>query len=726
MRRKPISRQRKKRDDLRDKFGVKFHGASKWVAPGSCNHLTLSRTEAGGWTDDKGFWKAYEEIRSKLPHIIRSSTMTTSEVDLTDWSGKKKVESPKACSDTVRGLRVSGSSPMHDALASRVQYWENLGVDPEVVDMVRSGFRPSQDTRLAPIYQRNRVEQEDNDIVDKWIASQCGAGLLKPYDASDLGMPQAVVPIMVVRSASKKRVVLDYSSINTTMESRAFALPSISDLFGLELPGDGLYKADLKLGFNHLIHAMSARGIAAIVWRGVGYELVACQLGMCQVPRAFQRLTSAVAAALSGASKRPSFVYLDDFYGWANANSSWKALAPLLDLPQDCSPPDILVALGFALGIDKVYWPPREEGNILGYWVNPKKKEIAVAQEKAANITMELQEILGSPVVKVRDLARTAGRIAACRQAWGSAQLVANLLLSPVATHIQLVWAEHELEVDLARLWDDEVETPVICVRECLLWIDFCVGAPNQPFFPQSSVTIESDASSTGLGAVIFENGRITTLRQKSSGEHINVEEFRAAIKALEKMQKSDNLQRVSFRIDNTAAVAWLTNGSTKGKIIPLLVHLLRILREKNLMLNEVRWIPTESNVIADTLSRDGDFSFGQKCFENWFNDLLRAGRVVPTLDAFASSKDKLIDRFCSWKYCEEAVYTDFFHSNLVGEILWCNPPFALLPKVILKIRTDRLSAYVALPLGWDRSLSHFIALSSRQDRPQLMKNNFV
>eukprot|EP00757_Euglenozoa_sp_SAG-D1_P023348 gene23348-18_t len=720
------SRQRKKRDALREKFGVKFHGAAKWVAPLNCVHLPLSPSEAGGWVANDGFMEAYKEVRAKLPTNIKRSTLTSVEVDLIDWSGSKSVGSPQVCSEKVRGLRVSGATPMYDALASRVHCWEKLQVDPDVVSMVRSGFRPVQDSRLAPIYQQNRVDPGKNGMVDDWIASQCSAGLMRPFKAAELGMPQAVVPIMVVQSSGKDRVVLDYSSVNTTMESRPFALPSVSDLFGLEEMWEGLWKADLKLGFNHLIHAVSARGIAAIVWRGVAYELVACQLGMCQVPRAFQRLTSAVASVLSAASGRPCFVYLDDFFGWAKASSSWISLARKLDLPEDASPPSILVELGFALGRDKVYWPPRDEGNILGYWVNPGLQEIAVAPEKASNIVLELEEIGKSPTVLVRDLARTAGRIAACRLAWGSAQLVANLLLSPVAAHIQLVWSELELEADLVHLWDDEVSTPMECVKECRKWIEFCVNAPNQPFFPSSAVVIESDASSTGLGAVIFEDGRITTLRQKSSGDHINVEELRAAVKALEKIRKGEQLQRVSLRVDNTAAVAWLAKGSTRKNLMPLLVHLLRVLREKKLMLNEVHWISTEVNVIADTLSRDGDFGFGKDSFDAWLLGLRMEGRPLPTLDAFASPSDKLLDRFCSWKLCDSATYTDFFHSNMKNEILWCNPPFALLPRVILKIKGDKLSAYVVLPVGWDRSLSNFIALSAKKDRPEKMKAIFV
>eukprot|EP00757_Euglenozoa_sp_SAG-D1_P018810 gene18810-6194_t len=319
-------RQRKKRDVLRKKFGVKFHGAEKWVAPASCTHLPLSRSDAGGWFYDKGFLEAYSEVRSKLPSNIRRSTLTPEEVDRIDWSGLATVGPQQACSEKVWGLRVSGATPMSDALSSRVQCWEKLNLDPDVVSMVRSGFRPVQEARLAPLYQQNRVDTGKSGLVDDWISSQCSAGLLKPYDADKLGMPQAVVPIMVVQSSGKDRVVLDYSSLNTTMESRSFALPSVSDLFGLEEKGEGLYKADLKLGFNHLIHADSARGFAAIVWRGVAYELVACQLGMCQVPRAFQRLTSEVATALSIASGRPCFVYLDDFFGWAKKSSSWSSL----------------------------------------------------------------------------------------------------------------------------------------------------------------------------------------------------------------------------------------------------------------------------------------------------------------------------------------------------------------------------------------------------------------
>eukprot|EP00757_Euglenozoa_sp_SAG-D1_P024115 gene24115-195_t len=447
---------------------------------------------------------------------------------------------------------------------------------------------------------------------------------------------------------------------------------------------------------------------------------------MCQVPRAFQQLTSTVAEALSVHGRRPCFVYLDDFYGWANRSNSWASLAVGLGMEASASPPDILVHLGFVLGKAKVYWPPKSEGTVLGYWTSPQEKTVAVAPEKELDILAELEVIKSSATVKVRSLAHTAGRIAACRLAWSAAQLMANLLLSPVAEHIRLAWSQPELDASLCALWDDEVDTPLQGVSECLRWVRFCVESPKTPFFPEASVVIDSDASSYGLGAVIFQEGNITTLTWSSRGAHINVEELRAAIKAIEAMKKSQTVRRVKIRIDNTSAASWLAKGSTKASLSPLLIRLLRALRERNLMVGDVVWISSEENALADALSREGDFSFGIQCFEGWLRSLRESKRPLPSVDAFASPVDNLLPRFCSWHFCKEAEFTNFFQADLSREILWCNPPFSLIPDVISHIRCNNWSAYVALPIGWDHALAKFITVISDLDKPSGMKSAFA
>eukprot|EP00757_Euglenozoa_sp_SAG-D1_P022573 gene22574-1344_t len=96
-------------------------------------------------------------------------------------------------------------------------------------------------------------------------------------------------------SAAKKRVLLDHTPLNAAIEPSPLLLPLVTDLFPMFQKGDGVHEADLKLGFNHMRQHKSARSLAAIGGKGQAYELVSCQLGMIQVPKAFQELTGAVA-----------------------------------------------------------------------------------------------------------------------------------------------------------------------------------------------------------------------------------------------------------------------------------------------------------------------------------------------------------------------------------------------------------------------------------------------
>eukprot|EP00757_Euglenozoa_sp_SAG-D1_P022394 gene22394-8907_t len=138
------------------------------------------------------------------------------------------------------------------------------------------------------------------------------------------------------------------------------------------------------------------------------------------------------------------------------------------------------------------------------------------------------------------------GWIISSSLAWSSAQLIAHLLLTPVVTHRQFTWAEPGMALNLTANWDEEVDTSVDCVQE-RQWVEFCHNSP---------IIIDSDASSTGLGALTFEGGQKATLSLQGTGEYINREELLAVIDAIEALEEKDTLRRVRMRIDNTSSAS--------------------------------------------------------------------------------------------------------------------------------------------------------------------------
>eukprot|EP00757_Euglenozoa_sp_SAG-D1_P019770 gene19770-6921_t len=439
------------------------------MLPRGCTQpVRLTQTETGGWAvleEKQFFWEEYERIRECLPKRMMKRTYSVEQGRKIQWSSNNEV-SQRPPSEKVDGLHVAGEAPLNGTLHRQLEMWKSIG--EEQYDIVKNGFKPKQDAPLGPIYLRNGAKREDEEVVQEWLETQLSAQLIKPYDLQELGYPQAIVSILITYSGQKKWIVLDYSPINASMEAQPFTLPDVVDIYHFVEAGQGVWKTDLTKGFQQMIHHNDARGIAAIVWKNIAYELVACQLGMNQVPKAFQTLTSGVAKKLSE-NGPASLVYLDDYFCSATSSSKWTKLATRLQLPETANPIEILKQLDFALGRDKTLWPPVSEGDILGFTINANKKTIAVTSKKRERMEEDL-------------LQRHA--------------LVANLLLTQVAEHIRDKMSHKDWDEDLQAIWCDTVKTPKEAIREVVEWVRFCTEIGPRAFYPTQQMIIESAASS--------------------------------------------------------------------------------------------------------------------------------------------------------------------------------------------------------------------------------------
>lgn len=709
---------------LRDRFGLlpTRSGDAFILAPRSVDVSTLSLTESGGWGVPAGeFGRLYREVQRQLPDRYRKASYAWE--DVPNFFGHSSLGPPPASPRdySVEGPgvvgTVRGDAPHADTLASRWREWRKL--DPQLADLVRDGLLPEQDTPTVPIYLRNLVRGEHEErVVDAWVQSQRQTGSLVPYDLDAYGFPQTVVRIML---AKNDRVVLDYTPLNATMRAKPFSLPLVSDSFVDFDEDKKLWKADLKSGYTHLRHHRKAAGLACIVWKGVAYELVSVQLGMTQVPRQFQRLTSCAASFLSS-GQSTTWVYLDDFFGWVSPKDSWEKQARKLGMenPDTASPVDILQHLGFTLGKSKLEWPPKEMLEILGFSLRAGEGSVGVPDDKHDQLVAAVAEMVDSDEVHVRDLACLAGRIMSLRLVWPSAALVANLVLAPVYEHVGADWqTEDDLLADLDLLWDRQVPCPKHEVEETREWLAFWQRIGPAPFVEQAEVAIESDASSYGKGWIWSAPQGWGEDAVGGGGQHINLEELDAFRLAVQQVPTQDRPMGVALAIDNTVAAYWLAKGSAKRAARSPLLKVLQTLRTKNLFVKHITWIPSEENVVADALSRQ---VWRQDHWQQW------ADSTTPkiTVDAFASRGDARTTRFCSRQQAADSAWgTDFFAQNLTQEVLWVNPPWAVLSRAVDSIRKRGLTAYVLLPARedfqvaralWDKSTWRW----SRSDIPTL------
>ena len=80
-----------------------------------------------------------------------------------------------------------------------------------------------------------------------------------------------------------------------------------------------------------------------------------------------------------------------------------------------------------------------------------------------------------------------------------------------------------------------------------------------------------------------------------------------------------------------------------------------------------------------------------------WFRKIVNFSDLDPTVDAFASEGNQLLDRF--WTKSENA-----FEQNWSSEVLWINPPFSKMELVVQKILLEQAEGILIIPC-WERHL---------------------
>ena len=134
-------------------------------------------------------------------------------------------------------------------------------------------------------------------------------------------------------------------------------------------------------------------------------------------------------------------------------------------------------------------------------------------------------------------------------------------------------------------------------------------------------------------------------------------------------------------------------------------------------------WLSTKENFVADALSRDadrGDWRLAPECFRR-----LDQRWGAHTVDRFAAESNALLPRFnTAWAQPGSEGVDAFAQANWRQENNWCNPPWALLPRLAAFLRKTGAAATVIAPdwpaQAWYHQLGNLaldvVRMSARPD----------
>ena len=218
---------------------------------------------------------------------------------------------------------------------------------------------------------------------------------------------------------------------------------------------------------------------------------------------------------------------------------------------------------------------------------------------------------------------------------------------------------------------------------------------------PAPDLHLYSDASSSGWGAHLLDQNVSGVWSAQEKLLHINLLEMKALFLALQAFQEDVAGHHVTAMCDNSMVVAYVNKqGGTVSRPLCLLTsRLLRWTESFDVHL-EARYLPGESNVLADVLSRRGQVVGTEWSLHPQVARALLRAWGNPSIDLFATCLNAKLPLYCSLVPDPQAVFEDAFRHPWDDLDLYAFPPFALVGRVIARVQqSSRVAMTLVAPL---------------------------
>ena len=487
---------------------------------------------------------------------------------------------------------------------------------------------------------------------------------------------------LVEKTTGGWRPVIDISHLNDFVQLTPFKMETVASVLLSVREGDFLASLDLKDAYFQIPIRGSSRKLLRFMSEGTVYQFKALCFGLSTAPQVYQVFAAVSAWAHSRGIRL--LRYLDD----------WLVLSSLEKKAKQSV--QALLSICHTLGIV----------------INEKKSDF-VPSQAAKYLGMTIDTGAGKvfpSLARVEKFLSVAERF--CAMESPSAQLW-QVILGHLASLERLVphgrLRMRSLQWQLKTHWSPESDPPLLPValpeeaRRDLSWwmlrdhlltgVRFGTPAPDLHLY--------SDASSSGWGAHLLDQNVSGVWSDQEKLLHINLLEMKALFLGLQAFREDVIGHHVTAMCDNSTVVAYVNKqGGTVSRALCLLTsRLLRWTESFDVHL-DARYLPGESNVLADLLSR-----CGQVVGTEWSlhpqvaRSLLRVWGN-PSIDLFATCLNTKLPLYCSLVPDPQAVFEDAFRHPWDDLDLYAFPPFPLVGRVIARFQdSSRVAMTLVAPL---------------------------
>ena len=269
------------------------------------------------------------------------------------------------------------------------------------------------------------------------------------------------------------------------------------------------------------------------------------------------------------------------------------------------------------------------------------------------------------------------------------------------------------MQWQLKMIWSPEDDPPDLPVeltqeiREDLSWWTvesrLLQGVPFGTLPP--GLLLFTDASCAGWGAHLLDQRTSRKWSEEEKMLHINLLEMKAVWLGLQSFQKIVTGHRVTVMYDNSTVVAYVSKqgGTHSRSMFELTSRLLKWTENIDVHL-EARYLPGQNNVLADLLSRRDQAIATEWTLHRRVAKALLSAWGSLSIDLFASRLNAQLPVYCSLVPDDQATLEDAFRHPWDNLDVYAFPPFALLGKVLSRVRQSRnCSMTLVAPLWADR-----------------------
>ena len=522
-----------------------------------------------------------------------------------------------------------------------------------------------------------KTNRDEHEILRRSINEMLGSGAIELCEEVDGQFLSTY--FLVPKSDGSSRFVLNLKNLNCFMNPEHFKIEDIRTVVNVLCKYDYMGKIDLKDAFFLIPIHESSRKYLRFVFEGKFYQFLVLPFGLCTCPYVFTKVMKVVIFFLRAKGYR-STIYLDDMCLFGQSKEACSR-----NIHETSK---LLMSLGFIINRTKSQLEPKKECTFLGFVLDSENMLIKLTEKKKAKIFKMVRRFINLRSCKIRELAEVIGvLVAACpavKYGW--------LYYKELEKIKYLAMLKYKKDMERVTQLSDAAHSDLKWWEKRILKSSCNIRSFS---FKRE---IFSDASTSGWGAVCAGEKAHGFWDREERKMHINLLELTAAFLALRCFAGNDRNCQILLRIDNITAIAYINK--LGGVKFPHLNEVTKQIWEW--CIERDIWIFAEyvasRDNIADSESRITNIDTEWELADHVFESIVRKFGQ-PEIDLFATRSNAKCDTYCSWQRDPDALAINAFTTSWSARYWYAFPPFALITKILKKIRDDNAKGILVVPL---------------------------